>query len=208
MFSQSVRAYVRGFAAAAACAAAFIPVAALADDAGSYSCPVLGSKVESITKDTLHSDYKGVRYYFCCGSCKPDFDKNPAKFLKDSKTKGKVVGGSLFDPITTIRIDPKKAVSKSEFNGVRYFFAKADGKDLFDKDSRKYAIAPDKELLFCPISDEVVSSYEKASDYSDVKGTRYYFCCAGCKPKFDKDPGKYLENIDARIKAAQGKESR
>src|SRR5437660_1578490 len=104
MFPQSIRASLRGFAVAIISAAAFTPASALAEEAGSFTCPVLGSKVESVTKDTLHSDYKGVRYYFCCESCKPDFDKNQSKFLKDAKNKDNVGGMSIFDPVTTMPI--------------------------------------------------------------------------------------------------------
>jgi len=32
-----------------------------------------------------------------------------------------------------------------------------------------------------------------AKHTSDFKGTKYYFCAAGCKTMFDKNPGKYLE---------------
>lgn len=28
--------------------------------------------------------------------------------------------------------------------------------------------------------------------YSDHDGNRYYFCCAGCKEKFDADPAAYV----------------
>jgi len=209
MFSNSVRVFGRGFAVLAACAAMIAPAAVRAEEAGSFTCPVLGTKIDAVTKDTLFSDYKGVRYYYCCASCKPTFDKEPANFLKDGKKDkafgDKVVGASLFDAISTKRLDADKAKAHSDFNGVRYFFATTDEKKTFDKDAKKLAVVPDKEVLFCPVSDEVVESYAKASDFSDIKGTRYYFCCDGCKPKFDKSPDKYLEGLDARIKAAQKK---
>jgi len=31
-----------------------------------------------------------------------------------------------------------------------------------------------------------------AAAKSDYKGTTYYFCAAGCKKAFDKEPEKYL----------------
>jgi YHS domain-containing protein len=45
------------------------------------TCPVTGETF-TIAKDTASSQYKGKYYYFCCPSCKPDFDKDPEKFLK------------------------------------------------------------------------------------------------------------------------------
>lgn len=191
----------RGLVATIACAAALLPAGVRADQAGSYTCPVQGAKIDKVTADTQHADYKGVRYYFCCGDCPAAFKKDPAKYTKDSK--GKVIGMSLFDPVTTKRINPDDAADHSDVHGVRYFFASADDKKTFDKDSKKYTTAPKKEVLFCPVNNQPVASYASASDYSDVKGTRYYFCCAGCKPAFDKDPDKYLKGLDERMKSQQ-----
>ncbi|MEK6557834.1 MAG: YHS domain-containing protein, partial [Candidatus Margulisiibacteriota bacterium] len=33
----------------------------------------------------------------------------------------------------------------------------------------------------------------KAVDKAVYKGKTYYFCCAGCKPLFEKNPRKYLK---------------
>ena len=47
-------------------------------------CPVTGTKIASIKAAVGHSTYKGKTYYFCCPECKPKFDKNPAKYIKNS----------------------------------------------------------------------------------------------------------------------------
>ena len=47
-------------------------------------CPVMGDKVDlakARSDPKLYSDYKGKRYYFCCKDCKPDFDKEPKKYI-------------------------------------------------------------------------------------------------------------------------------
>ena len=44
-------------------------------------CPVTGN-VFTVTKDTQLSKYKGKFYAFCCPGCKPQFDKEPTKYLK------------------------------------------------------------------------------------------------------------------------------
>lgn len=36
-----------------------------------------------------------------------------------------------------------------------------------------------------------IAKATKAKLFSDYKGKRYYFCCAACKPTFDKSPEKY-----------------
>lgn len=46
-------------------------------------CPVTGDKIAAASlSKSLKSTYKGKTYYFCCPSCKPTFDKNPAKYSK------------------------------------------------------------------------------------------------------------------------------
>jgi YHS domain-containing protein len=45
-------------------------------------CAVTGDKIASVKDAAGKSVYKGKTYYFCCPSCKPEFDKNPAKYVK------------------------------------------------------------------------------------------------------------------------------
>ncbi len=40
-------------------------------------CPVM---VMSIDKD-VYTEYKGTKVYFCCPVCKPEFEKNPEKYI-------------------------------------------------------------------------------------------------------------------------------
>ncbi len=52
------------------------------------TCPVSGEPIAS-AKDAVGSEvYKGKTYYFCCSMCKPEFDKNPAKYAA-AAAKGK-----------------------------------------------------------------------------------------------------------------------
>lgn len=48
-------------------------------------CAVMPSHkvdIEKATKDGLFADFKGRRYFFCCGGCPPQFKKDPAKYAK------------------------------------------------------------------------------------------------------------------------------
>jgi len=45
----------------------------------------------------------------------------------------------------------------------------------------------------CPVSDEEVTIDDKTIS-SEYKGKHVYFCCEGCKTKFDADPDKYLKD--------------
>ena len=62
-------------------------------------------------------------------------------------------------------------------------------------DGRKDLLAPPAdEFAECPVmvgSPVVKADAEAAGLFRDFEGTRYYFCCAGCGPRFDADPAKY-----------------
>lgn len=47
-------------------------------------CPVTGDKIASPKTAKGHSTYKGKTYYFCCGMCKPRFDKVPGKYVTNA----------------------------------------------------------------------------------------------------------------------------
>jgi YHS domain-containing protein len=50
-------------------------------------CPVMNHEIGVIEPDTPNSVYNGKTYYFCCAGCKPTFDKDPAKYVKDDTQK-------------------------------------------------------------------------------------------------------------------------
>ncbi len=45
----------------------------------------------------------------------------------------------------------------------------------------------------CPVMGNTIPDITKAAGKSVYKSKTYYFCCAGCKPKFDADPAKYVK---------------
>jgi YHS domain-containing protein len=49
------------------------------------SCAVMPTNKVNIAKATAsksYADYKGRRYFFCCGGCPAEFKKAPAKYAK------------------------------------------------------------------------------------------------------------------------------
>lgn len=48
-----------------------------------------------------------------------------------------------------------------------------------------------EETVMCPVTGTETTP-AKAYDKTEYEGKTYYFCCAGCKPEFEKDPQKYL----------------
>ncbi len=48
-------------------------------------CAVMSGRdvdVKAATANHMYADYKGNRYFFCCGGCPAAFKKDPAKFAK------------------------------------------------------------------------------------------------------------------------------
>jgi len=62
-------------------------------------CPVMGTRIPDVTKAAGKSTYKGKTYYFCDGSCKVAFDKNPGNYI-NAKPKEITWHQSLADAIT------------------------------------------------------------------------------------------------------------
>lgn len=52
--------------------------------AAALVCPITGEKISSVSAAAAQETYKGKTYYFCCPSCKPEFDKNPDKAVANA----------------------------------------------------------------------------------------------------------------------------
>ena len=93
----------------------------------------------------------------------------------------------------------------SDYNNKRYYFCCPGCKPDFDADPEKYLkkltipgnavkMKGKKINFICPVTGES-GTVAKNTKFSDYQGKRYYLCCAGCKPKFEKDPEKYIQSM-------------
>ena len=41
------------------------------------ACPIMGEKINK----EIFTEYKGKKVYFCCQACKPEFEKDPVKYI-------------------------------------------------------------------------------------------------------------------------------
>ncbi len=71
---------------------------------GQLVCPVMKTPVASTKAAAGFSDYKGKRYYFCCGGCKPAFDKNPAKFAVIAPVTKKPVAPPVAEGTKSVKV--------------------------------------------------------------------------------------------------------
>ena len=71
-----------------------------------------------------------------------------------------------------------------------------------EKKSEPVAPAETKEIVsevieqkICPVMEAPINK----ELYTEYKGKKVYFCCAGCKEKFEKEPDKYIPNTTVRL---------
>ena len=103
---------------------------------------------------------------------------------------------SAICPVLGTKIpDISKAPAKSVYKGKTYYFCCKICKSKFDKDPGKYIKKPVSAV--CPVMGTKIPDISKAAGKSVYKGKTYYFCCPSCKPKFDKNPEKYIEKASA-----------
>jgi P-type Cu+ transporter len=95
------------------------------------------------------------------------------------------------DPVCGMKIVSSEAAAKAEYKGKTYSFCMEGCKEKFLENPEKYVKAAN-EMVACPVMGTRIKKSEAAGS-SDYEGKTYYFCCAGCKEKFDKDPAKYAE---------------
>ena len=180
-------------------------------------CPVSGK--EFVKSDaTPKYEYEGKTYYFCCEGCKEKFMENTEKYLEkaehteytqahdaDHAHAGHAHAeqadhdhqahaedeGLAVDPVCGMKVKKEDAKFTHVHNDKTYYFCSEECKDKFVKAPGNYVRA-DEGIVTCPVSGE---SFKKSefTESMDYEGKTYYFCCAGCKDKFEKDPEKYAK---------------
>lgn len=102
------------------------------------------------------------------------------------------VSHTATDPVCGMEVDIKSAQYTFDYEGETYYFCCAGCKLTFSKTPEQYihntpsvAIDPVCHMEVNIVTAQYISEYE-----DDV----YYFCCAGCKMSFEKDPQTYLQS--------------
>ena len=78
--------------------------------------------------------------------------------------------------------DDHAAHNKKEDVGIKEFLKSQESDTKQQEDP----------TVFCPIMGTEMKA-SKAFDKTEYNGKTYYFCCAGCKPEFLKNPEKYIK---------------
>ena len=121
------------------------------------------------------------------------------------------------DPVCGMSVDQATADQSAEYGGATHYFCSAACRSTFEKDPARYvaqvvpagrtdasdpghshlaAAKPGGEMELPRTAIDPVCGMsvdpEKTDYSSEQKGETYYFCSAGCKESFDKDPARYL----------------
>lgn len=160
-------------------------------------CPVMGGKIDK----TIYGDYKGVRVYFCCNECPPEFNKDPEKYIKALEDAGMApekTKPQTMCPVMGGKID-KQFFGDNE--GKRVYFCCAACPKEFEKDPAKYVkkmeaqgVAFAKIQTVCPITGKKIDK----QFFADQDGKRVYFCAKDCIETFKKEPAKYVKQLEGR----------
>lgn len=183
-------------------------------------CPVSGKEFTK-SDTTLKYEYEGKTYYFCCAGCKDKFEKDPEKYIEMEEHAEHIQAEEhshaekhshatahaeqvehthhaqdkkeemVVDPVCGMKLKKEDAKATYEHNGKTYYFCMEECRDKFVKEPGKY-VGADEDIMTCPVSGE---SFKKSefTESMDYEGKTYYFCCTGCKDKFEKDPEKYAK---------------
>ena len=130
--------------------------------------PVCGMTVDKANA-AARSEYEGATYYFCSTGCRTKFDKDPAHFNTDRVLVGQVAHGEVDGLPAATAVAGSVHRQQAQRGGVM----------------ENSSTATD---VVCGMTVETATAeYRSFND-----GNAYYFCSAGCKASFDKDPQKYL----------------
>ena len=137
-------------------------------------CVITGEDIASVKEAAGKAVYKGKTVYFCCPGCIGRFNKasdaQKAAFVKANELRVKKAMAGKAAPVAT---EPMKHGEGAMHHGAAKTEAGTAG-------------------LTCAVTGESIASIaDAAGGKSDYNGKTYYFCCPGCKTKFDADPAKY-----------------
>ena len=108
------------------------------------------------------------------------------------------------DPVCGMSVDSQKARASALHGGTTYYFCCTGCRDKFQADPAKYlnkfagAPSPTETQAKDPVCGMSVDP-QKARASLAHEGITYYFCCPGCRGKFQADPAKYLQTKEQAL---------
>lgn len=153
--------------------------------------PVCGMAVdeESAAAETT---YKGRRYLFCSDSCRKAFDREPAKFVRESKE-----GGEAVDPVCGMTLRIPKAAAMSVHKGEFIYFCSSACKEKYEASLKQTVQA--KEDTGGEAGHEATLPTE---GFESAELPITGMSCASCVAKIEKGLKRLTGVTDAKVNFA------
>lgn len=169
----------------------------LAGSEPNLHCP---ATLEAITgAPAIRMEYAGATFGTCCGGCDGPFSKDPGGLIAKAVKANKTVGLFGYDPVSGKKIEARNSVAFSDYKSIRYRFASAEEKKVFDATPARFIAEVKSEAFMCPVTGDEMTS-DSSRGYADYNGVRYYLCCPQCTTAFRKDPAKYAASVASAVK--------
>ena len=173
------------------------------------TCPVSGQKLGSMG-DPIVKTYDGREVKFCCAGCVGRFETEKDKYFAEIDKK--MIEQQLpYYPLETCVVMDEELGSMGEpinhiyKNRLIRFCCKMCIKE-FNENPKAYLEKIDKAIIeqqseHYPLDTCAVMDNSKLGSMGEpvqmvVASRLVQFCCAGCKPAFEKDPAKYIARLD------------
>lgn len=173
----------------------------LGQPAPQYICPVMTNRP---TSKRFAVDYVNSRYYVCCDQCIRTFSRRPEGFIKQAASANRLIGDVIFDPITHVRVQPEKALSKQRKDHVIWHFSQEQNAIKFLAEVAVYSAYPNKECLTCASCDVKMKTLGDAFGYVDYSGVRYFLHSQECFDKLNANPRQVETNRNLAPESIKG----
>ena len=174
------------------------------------TCIVTGAELGSMGEPVVY-DYKGREVRFCCAGCVKKFEEDPAGYIE--KLDAAIIAAEEENyPLETCVVSGKELGSMGEpvdyvYDNQLVRLCCAGCIKALEEHPDKYmgkleearARQAAESVKPYPLDTCIVSGGKLGSMGEPVtrvyKGQEVKFCCAGCIPRFEQDPDKYMEKI-------------
>ncbi len=172
-------------------------------------CAVSGEKLDAKGK-AVTKKYEGREFRFCCNGCVKLFEEDQKGYTE--KVDALMIKDQLpYYPLTTcFMMDEPLDVNGSAvdfiFDNRLVRLCCNDCKDMFLKNPGKYFKYIEEELIkqqtktypmtTCAVADSPLDGMG-GPDWMIVGSRVVGLCCAGCRPKVEREPAKYFNKIDS-----------
>ncbi len=160
-------------------------------------CPATLEKITG--KPFITVEYGGILFGTCCVGCGNPLLRDPKPLLAEAIKEKFTVGSFIYDPVSGLRIDEKKAPEYADYASIRYFFSSKDEKKAFLAHPEGYVAAIQSEAYFCPVTKHP-TTWSDAAAFADFNGVRYFLANADSLAQFKADPAKFVASVTAQVK--------